>query len=86
MAGTDFDLPGSQPPESEVQRSVQLVSLLMDYYQIDAQHVAGHYERDPSFQKHDPGVKFMAAFRQRLGEYRQELAPRKRKYLGISNS
>ena len=81
MAGTDFDLPGSQPPEGEVLRTIQLVSLLMDYYQIDFQHIAGHYERDPSFQKHDPGVKFMAQFRQRLAEYRQALAPNKARYL-----
>jgi hypothetical protein len=85
MAGTDFDLPGSQPPESEVQRTVQLVSLLMDYYHIDFQHVAGHYERDPSLMKHDPGVKFMAVFRQRLLAYRADLGPAKLKYLVNSN-
>jgi hypothetical protein len=54
MAGTDFDLPENQPPESEVQRTLQLVSLLMDYYRIDFQHVVGHYERDPSRLKRDP--------------------------------
>jgi hypothetical protein len=86
MAGADFDLPGSQPPDSEVQRTLQLVSLLMDYYQVDFQHVAGHYERDPSQMKHDPGVKFMAAFRQRLLGYRAALAPTKLKYLVIGNS
>ena len=53
----------------------------MDYYQIDFQHVAGHYERDPSRLKHDPGVKFMAAFRKRLLSYRAALAPNKLKYL-----
>jgi len=82
MAGTDFDLPGSPPPESEVQRTVQLVSLLMDFYLIDEPHIAGHYERDPSFQKHDPGIKFMAAFRQRLADYRRSQAPSKRQFLG----
>ena len=85
MAGTDFDLPGSQPPDSEVQRTLQLVSLLMDYYQIDFQHVAGHYQRDPSQLKHDPGVKFMASFRQRLLTYRASLAPSKRRYLASGN-
>jgi N-acetyl-anhydromuramyl-L-alanine amidase AmpD len=85
MAGTDFDLPANQPPESEVQRTLQLVSMLMDYYQIDSQHVAGHYERDPSRLKHDPGVKFMAAFRQRLQSYRLALAPSKRIYWSASD-
>ena len=86
MAGTDFDTPGSAPPDSEVQRTVRLVSLLMDYYQIDLQHIAGHYERDPSFQKHDPGIKFMAAFRRLLADYRQALGPDKTEYLVIGKS
>lgn len=80
MAGTDFDLLGNQPPESEVQGTLQLVSLLMDYYKIDVQHVAGHYERDPSRLKRDPGVKFMSTFRQKLFSYRSALAPNKRRF------
>jgi N-acetylmuramoyl-L-alanine amidase len=80
MAGTDFDLPENQPPETEVQRTLQLVSLLMDFYWIDFEHVVGHYERDPSRLKRDPGVKFLAAFRQRLLKYRTDLAPNKRRF------
>ncbi len=80
MAGTDFDLPQNQPPDTEVQRTVALVSLLMDYYAIGFEHVAGHFERDPSGLKRDPGVKFMAEFRQMLSSYRATLAPNKRRY------
>jgi hypothetical protein len=77
MAGTEFDLPGNAPPESEVAQTVSLVSQLMDYYHIAFEHVVGHYERDPRGDKRDPGVQFMAAFRERLAEYRSQLAPLK---------
>ncbi len=80
MAGTDFDLPPNQPPEAEVQRTVELVALLMDYYAIGFEHVAGHFERDPSGLKRDPGVQFMALFRQRLQDYRAALSPAKRQF------
>ena len=80
MAGTDFDLPANQPPESEVLRTLQLTSLLMDYYHIGFAHIAGHFERDPSHTKHDPGVKFMATFRQRLQDYRAAREPTKQRY------
>jgi hypothetical protein len=80
MAGTDFDQPPNQPPEDEVRRTVALVALLMDYYAISFEHVAGHFERDPSGLKRDPGVKFMAQFRQRLQAYRAAQAPAKRQF------
>ena len=80
MAGTDFDQPGNLPPEAEVRRTLQLVSLLMDYYAIAFEHVAGHYERDPRGTKRDPGVKFLASFRERLVAYRAARSPNKMQF------
>lgn len=77
MAGTEFDLPENAPPESEVALTVGLVSQLMDFYHIAFEHVVGHYERDPRGDKRDPGIRFMAAFRERLAAYRRQLAPLK---------
>ena len=81
MAGLDFDQPGSEPPDSEVDRTVQLVSRLMDHYQVAFAHVVGHYERDPRGDKRDPSAKFMALFRERLSAYRASLSPVKRRHL-----
>ena len=81
MAGIDFDKPGGAPPDGEVDRTVQLVSRLMDHYQIAFAHVVGHYERDPRGDKRDPGASFMAQFRQALSAYRTSLSPVKRRHL-----
>jgi hypothetical protein len=78
MAGLDFDLPENYPPESEIRLTVRLVSQLMDFYGIAFEHVVGHFERDPRGDKKDPGVKFMADFRERLKTYRASLSPIKR--------
>jgi hypothetical protein len=77
MAGMEFDQPGNAPPESEVALTVRLVSRLMDHYAIAYEHVAGHFERDPRGDKRDPGVNFMATFREKLGAYRASLSPLK---------
>jgi hypothetical protein len=81
MAGVDFDLPGGEPPEDEVTRTVRLVSSLMDHYRISYARVVGHYERDERGDKRDPGPTFMAAFRERLLAYRGRLSPVKRRHL-----
>lgn len=78
LAGINFDLPENYPPENEVRLGVRLVSQLMDFYGIAFEHVAGHFERDPRGDKKDPGVKFMAGFRERLTAYRATLSPTKR--------
>jgi hypothetical protein len=82
MAGTEFDLPDNQPPESEMDLTIRLVSRLMDYYGITFGHVLGHFERDPRGLKRDPGVLFMEMFRQRLARLRAALSPLKRQALG----
>ncbi len=81
MAGTEFDQAENAPPEDEVTLTVRLVSRLMDHYAIAFAHVAGHFERDPRGDKRDPGVKFMATFRDRLAAYRASLAPLKQQAL-----
>jgi hypothetical protein len=81
MAGTEFDAPGGLPPDSEIVLTVALVSRLMDHYRIAFDHVAGHFERDPRGDKRDPGVRFMASFRERLAEYRASLSPVTRRHL-----
>ena len=75
MAGTDFDRPENSPPESEIRLTIRLVSQLMDFYRITFGHVVGHFERDPRGDKKDPGVEFMADFRERLKTYRASLSP-----------
>jgi hypothetical protein len=77
MAGTEFDEPENAPPESEVALTVRLVSRLMDHYAIAYEHVVGHFERDPRGDKRDPGVRFMASFRQALANYRARRSPLK---------
>jgi hypothetical protein len=81
LAGTEFDRPGNAPPDSEVALAVGLVSQLMDFYYIEFEHVVGHYERDPRGDKRDPGLIFMAAFRERLAAYRGRLTPLKHQHL-----
>ncbi len=81
LAGVDFDLAGNAPPESEVRLAVSLVSRLMDHYQIAFEHVVGHFERDAREKKIDPGVSFMADFRERLRAYRASLSPLKTQLL-----
>jgi hypothetical protein len=83
LAGTEFDQPGNAPPESEVALGVALVSQLMDFYHVAPEHVLGHYERDPRGDKRDPGVQFMATFRQRLAAYRSRLSPLKQQLLAV---
>lgn len=78
MAGTRFDEPDFYPPESEVQLTLFLVSVLMDFYRIPFENVVGHFERDLRGLKQDPGVRFMASFRQQLAAYRRTLTPTKR--------
>jgi hypothetical protein len=82
MAGTEFDLPGNAPPESEVQLTLRLVSRLMDHYHIGFEHVVGHYERDDRGDKRDPGAAFMEQFKRRLLAYRTYLSPLKPQSLG----
>jgi hypothetical protein len=84
LAGTEFDQPGGAPPDSEVALAVGLVSQLMDFYHIAFDHVVGHYERDPRGDKRDPGVRFMAAFRERLAAYRGRLSPLKQQVFAAS--
>jgi N-acetyl-anhydromuramyl-L-alanine amidase AmpD len=81
MAGIDFDTPENYPPENEIRLTVRLVSLLMNFYGIAFEHIAGHYERDPRGDKKDPGEKFMADFRERLKAYRARLSPAKHRAL-----
>jgi hypothetical protein len=81
LAGTEFDQPDNAPPDSEVTLAVRLVSRLMDHYAIAFAHVLGHFERDPRGLKRDPGVQFMADFRERLSAYRSGLAPLKQQAL-----
>jgi hypothetical protein len=54
----------------------------MDFYGIAFEHVVGHFERDDRGLKQDPGVKFMATFRERLKAYRTQLSPTKSIYRG----
>jgi hypothetical protein len=84
LAGTEFDQPGNAPPEGEVALAVGLVARLMDFYHIAAEHVVGHYERDPRGDKRDPGPQFMAAFRQQLAAYRGRLSPLKHAAFAVS--
>jgi len=77
LAGRDFDTPGYSPPDNEVRLAIRLVAQLMDFYGIAFEHVVGHVERDPRGNKKDPGVKFLAYFRQRLNDYRTRLTPLK---------
>ncbi len=81
MAGVDFDAPDNAPPENEVRLTVRLTSLLMDFYAITFEHVAGHFERDDRGLKTDPGEKFMAAFREKLKAYRRSLSPIKQQFV-----
>jgi N-acetyl-anhydromuramyl-L-alanine amidase AmpD len=81
MAGVDFDAPDNAPPENEVRLTVRLTSLLMDFYGITFEHIAGHYERDDRGLKDDPGKKFMAAFREKLKAYRRSLSPIKQQFV-----
>jgi hypothetical protein len=81
MAGIDFDQEGNFPPESEILLTVRLISRLMDFYGIAFEHVAGHFERDLRGEKDDPGINFMAIFRERLTTYRASLSPVKRRFL-----
>jgi len=81
MAGTEFDLADNAPPDEEVTLTVRLVSRLMDHYAIACAHVVGHFERDPRGDKRDPGVHFMATFRERLAAYRARLSPLKQQAL-----
>lgn len=84
MAGIDFDLPENYPPENEIRLTVRLVSQLMDFYGVAFERVVGHYERDPRGDKKDPGVIFMADFRERLKTYRASLSPVKRQLISGS--
>jgi hypothetical protein len=77
MAGTEFDQPDNAPPESELALTVRLVSQLMDHYAVAYEHVVGHFERDPRGDKRDPGVHFMAKFREKLSAYRASRSPLK---------
>lgn len=77
MAGLEFDRPENRPPEGEVALAVRLVSQLMDHYAIVFEHVVAHFERDPRGDKRDPGVIFMARFRERLAAYRASRSPLK---------
>jgi N-acetyl-anhydromuramyl-L-alanine amidase AmpD len=81
MCGTDFDVPDNYPPEGQIRQTVRLVSHLMDFYSVPFDFVVGHYERDDRGDKRDPGVRFMADFREHLAEYRRELSPVKRQHL-----
>jgi len=81
MAGVDFDKEGNFPPESEIHLTVRLISHLMDFYGIAFEHIAGHFERDLRREKDDPGIKFMANFRERLTAYRASLSPVKRRFI-----
>lgn len=81
MAGTEFDLPDNYLPEGEIERTVTLVSRLMDRYGIAIEHVVGHFERDPRGAKRDPGERFVGDFRGRLAGYRAGLSPLKRQRL-----
>jgi len=79
MAGIYFDQPDHYPPENEIRQTVRLTSQLMDFYGIAFEHVVGHFERDDRGLKEDPGVKFMADFRERLKAYRASLSPLKQR-------
>lgn len=81
MAGIDFDDDENFPPESEILLTVRLISRLMDFYGITFEHVVAHFERDLRGEKDDPGIKFMATFRERLAAYRTSLSPVKRRFL-----
>jgi hypothetical protein len=83
MAGRDFDLPEFAPAEPQVARTLRLVSQLMDFYHLPFEKVVGHYERDDRGLKQDPGVKFMASFREKLLAYRAALSPVKRQLLTV---
>jgi hypothetical protein len=78
MAGRDFDLPEFYPAETQIRLTLRLISHLMDFYAIPFEKVFGHFERDDRDLKQDPGVKFMADFRERLKAYRTSLSPLKR--------
>jgi len=77
MCGNHFDDPDNTPPTAQVRLTVRLVSQLMDFYRVDFTHVVGHFERDTRGLKEDPGVKFMASFREQLQAYRARLTPAK---------
>jgi hypothetical protein len=77
LAGTEFDTPGSEPPEGEVRQAVALAARLMDHYHIPFERVYGHFERDPRGDKRDPGARFMASFREGLADYRRGQSPLK---------
>ncbi len=81
LAGRDFDQPEFAPAESQVRLTVRLVSQLMDFYDIPFAKVVGHYERDDRGLKRDPGLAFMARFREQLAAYRATLSPLKRQLL-----
>jgi hypothetical protein len=80
MAGRDFDVPEFAPGENQVRLTVRLVSQLMDFYAIPFEKVVGHYERDDRGLKHDPGVQFLAAFREQLAAYRAAVTPAKQHF------
>lgn len=77
LAGREFDQPEFAPAPSQVARTLQLVSLLMDFYHLPPASVVGHYERDDRGLKRDPGPQFMAAFRDQLRAYRANRPPLK---------
>lgn len=81
MAGRDFDEPDNYPLESQIDRTVRLTAQLMDFYAISFEHVVGHFERDPRGLKKDPGLRFMADFRERLNIYRTHADPLTRERL-----
>lgn len=81
MAGVNFYQEEDFPPENEIRLTVQLISRLMDFYGIAFEHVVGHFERDLRGEKDDPGINFMAHFRERLTAYRASLSPVKRRFI-----
>jgi hypothetical protein len=80
MAGRDFDLPEFAPDENQVRLTVRLISQLLDFYRLAPEAVFGHFERDERGLKQDPGVKFMASFREQLAAYRASLSPIKQQF------
>lgn len=77
MTGINFDAKETAPSETKVRLTLLLVSQLMDYYAIQPEHIAGHYERDLRELKEDPGPKFLAKFREQLNLYRAKRSPLK---------
>ncbi|MBL8055478.1 MAG: N-acetylmuramoyl-L-alanine amidase [Anaerolineales bacterium] len=80
LAGRDFDLPDFAPGDNQVRLTLRLVSQLMDFYAIPFEKVVGHYERDDRGLKQDPGVQFLAAFREQLAADRAARTPLKQRF------